>query len=188
MTVGEVRSGDQVRKKLFIKTYGCQMNVYDSRPNGGRPGAAWLSAVEPPDAADLVILNTCHIREKAAEKVYSELGRLRRLREARRAGGTTCCSRSPAASPRPKARWSAGAVRRHGVRAAGLSSPARDGGPPGARPPVRCSTPISRSSPNSTSCRRAPAPQGRSRRSSPSRRAATSSAPSASCPIRAAPK
>ena len=64
-------------KTLFIKTYGCQMNVYDSArmadvlaPLGYAPAAA-------PDDADMVILNTCHIREKAAEKVFSELGRLK---------------------------------------------------------------------------------------------------------------
>jgi tRNA-2-methylthio-N6-dimethylallyladenosine synthase len=74
-------------KKLFIKTYGCQMNVYDSvrmadvlRPLGYAP-------TDSPDGADMVILNTCHIREKAAEKVYSELGRLRRLKAAREDGG-----------------------------------------------------------------------------------------------------
>lgn len=65
------------KKKLFIKTWGCQMNVYDSArmadvlaPLGYRP-------VEAPEGADMVILNTCHIREKASEKVFSELGRLR---------------------------------------------------------------------------------------------------------------
>ncbi len=74
-------------KTVFVKTYGCQMNVYDSEriaeslaPSGFRP-------VATPEEADLVVLNTCHIREKAAEKVYSELGRIRRLREARRAEG-----------------------------------------------------------------------------------------------------
>jgi len=68
-------------KKLFVKTYGCQMNVYDSArmadvlaPHGYEPG-------ETPDGADLIILNTCHIREKATEKVYSELGRLRALKD-----------------------------------------------------------------------------------------------------------
>lgn len=68
-------------KKLFIKTYGCQMNVYDSermedvlRPEG-------YEVTDRPDDADLVILNTCHIREKAAEKVYSEIGRLRPHKE-----------------------------------------------------------------------------------------------------------
>jgi tRNA-2-methylthio-N6-dimethylallyladenosine synthase len=72
-----------VTKKLFIKTYGCQMNVYDSvrmadvlAPLGYRP-------TEQADDADMIILNTCHIREKAAEKVYSELGRLRQLQEKR---------------------------------------------------------------------------------------------------------
>jgi tRNA-2-methylthio-N6-dimethylallyladenosine synthase len=76
-----------VSKKLFIKTYGCQMNVYDS----GRMAAALLPhgylVTDRADDADLVILNTCHIREKAAEKVYSELGRLQRLRARRRAAG-----------------------------------------------------------------------------------------------------
>jgi len=65
-------------KKVFIKTYGCQMNVYDRAdvlsPIGYAP-------VDEPDNADLVILNTCHIREKAAEKVYSELGRIRQHKE-----------------------------------------------------------------------------------------------------------
>ncbi|MBT7361010.1 MAG: tRNA (N6-isopentenyl adenosine(37)-C2)-methylthiotransferase MiaB, partial [Rhodospirillaceae bacterium] len=71
-------------KKLFIKTYGCQMNVYDSArmaeilaPLGYAPG-------DDPEDADMVILNTCHIREKASDKVYSELGRLRKAK-ARRA-------------------------------------------------------------------------------------------------------
>ncbi|MGQ9366263.1 tRNA (N6-isopentenyl adenosine(37)-C2)-methylthiotransferase MiaB [Azospirillum sp. ST 5-10] len=73
-------------KKLFIKTWGCQMNVYDSArmadvlaPLGYRP-------VEEPDGADMVILNTCHIREKAAEKVFSELGRLRTLKDRKESG------------------------------------------------------------------------------------------------------
>ena len=72
-------------KRLFIKTYGCQMNVYDSermrdvlRPLGYQP-------VDGPETADLVVLNTCHIREKATEKVYSELGQIKKMKEA--AGG-----------------------------------------------------------------------------------------------------
>jgi len=82
------RAGDNatLTKKLFIKTYGCQMNVYDSArmadvlaPLGYRP-------VEGPRGADMVILNTCHIREKAAEKVYSELGRLRAFKAEKAAG------------------------------------------------------------------------------------------------------
>jgi tRNA-2-methylthio-N6-dimethylallyladenosine synthase len=76
-----------VSKKLFIKTYGCQMNVYDSARMADALAAHGYRTTDRPDDADLVILNTCHIREKAAEKVYSELGRLRRLRELRRARG-----------------------------------------------------------------------------------------------------
>ncbi|MGD9510934.1 MAG: tRNA (N6-isopentenyl adenosine(37)-C2)-methylthiotransferase MiaB [Geminicoccaceae bacterium] len=72
-------------KKLFIKTYGCQMNVYDSDRMAHSLAAHGYRVVDAPEDADLVVLNTCHIREKAAEKVYSELGRLRRLREVRRA-------------------------------------------------------------------------------------------------------
>jgi tRNA-2-methylthio-N6-dimethylallyladenosine synthase len=74
-------------KKLYIKTYGCQMNVYDSgRMTDVLAPLGYESATEPDDA-DMVILNTCHIREKAAEKVYSELGRLRLLREKKQARG-----------------------------------------------------------------------------------------------------
>ena len=67
-------------RKVFIKTYGCQMNVYDSERMGDVLAKAGYAPVDAPEAADLVVLNTCHIREKAAEKVYSELGRLRRLK------------------------------------------------------------------------------------------------------------
>jgi len=81
-----VRSDGQ-RKRVFIRTYGCQMNVYDSdrmadvlRPLG------YALAASPADA-DLVVLNTCHIREHASEKVYSELGRLRDQKLERRAAG-----------------------------------------------------------------------------------------------------
>ena len=74
-------------KKLFIKTYGCQMNVYDSARMADALAPHGYIATERADDADLVILNTCHIRERAAEKVYSELGRLRQLRERSRARG-----------------------------------------------------------------------------------------------------
>ena len=75
-------------KKLFIKTYGCQMNVYDSARMADVLAAHGYLCVDAPDGADVVILNTCHIREKAAEKVYSDLGRLRPLKEEKaRAGG-----------------------------------------------------------------------------------------------------
>jgi tRNA-2-methylthio-N6-dimethylallyladenosine synthase len=70
-------------KKLFIKSYGCQMNVYDSARMAEVLAPLGYQAVETADQADLVILNTCHIREKAAEKVYSDLGRLRPLKSER---------------------------------------------------------------------------------------------------------
>lgn len=78
---------DGMQRKVHIKTYGCQMNVYDTermletlRPLGFAPS-------DSPDGADLVILNTCHIREKASEKVYSELGRLRLAQAEKAAAG-----------------------------------------------------------------------------------------------------
>ncbi len=67
-------------KKLFVKTYGCQMNVYDSERMTAALAADGYAATDRPDDADLVLLNTCHIREKAAEKVYSEIGRLKALK------------------------------------------------------------------------------------------------------------
>jgi len=76
-------------KKLFIKTYGCQMNVYDSARMADVLATLGYCQVSAPADADMVILNTCHIREKAAEKVFSELGRLRHLKECKsRSGGS----------------------------------------------------------------------------------------------------
>ncbi len=74
-------------KKLYVKTYGCQMNVYDSARMADVLAPLGYVATERPEDADMVILNTCHIREKAAEKVYSELGRLRALKQARAEAG-----------------------------------------------------------------------------------------------------
>jgi tRNA-2-methylthio-N6-dimethylallyladenosine synthase len=70
-------------KKLFIQTYGCQMNVYDSERMADVLAPLGYSSVAKPDDADLVVLNTCHIREKATDKVYSEIGRLKMLKDAR---------------------------------------------------------------------------------------------------------
>ncbi|MBI3442019.1 MAG: tRNA (N6-isopentenyl adenosine(37)-C2)-methylthiotransferase MiaB [Proteobacteria bacterium] len=70
-------------KKLFIKTWGCQMNVYDSKKMADILSPLGYDAVDAPDNADLMILNTCHIREKATEKVFSDLGRLREHKEAK---------------------------------------------------------------------------------------------------------
>ena len=67
-------------KKLYIKTYGCQMNVYDSERMAEAMGGAGYVQTDAPEDADMILLNTCHIREKAAEKVYSELGRFRGLK------------------------------------------------------------------------------------------------------------
>jgi tRNA-2-methylthio-N6-dimethylallyladenosine synthase len=77
----------EAKKTVFIKTYGCQMNVYDSSRMADVLAREGYRPVSSPDGADLVVLNTCHIREKAAEKVYSEVGRLKPLKErARKAG------------------------------------------------------------------------------------------------------
>ena len=70
-------------KKLFIKTYGCQMNVYDSERMAEAMGADGYVATDSAEDADMVLLNTCHIREKAGEKLYSDLGRLKKLKLAR---------------------------------------------------------------------------------------------------------
>ncbi len=72
---------------VFVKTYGCQMNVYDSERMTEALGTLGYAETSDIDAADMVILNTCHIREKAADKVYSELGRLRDIKQARSAAG-----------------------------------------------------------------------------------------------------
>jgi tRNA-2-methylthio-N6-dimethylallyladenosine synthase len=69
-------------RKLHIKSYGCQMNVYDSQRMTDTMAREGFVETAAPQDADLIILNTCHIREKAAEKVYSELGRIRRLKDA----------------------------------------------------------------------------------------------------------
>ncbi|MEP0321645.1 tRNA (N6-isopentenyl adenosine(37)-C2)-methylthiotransferase MiaB [Bauldia litoralis] len=72
---------DHELKTVFVKTYGCQMNVYDSERMTDALATSGYAAVDSPESADLILLNTCHIREKAAEKVYSEVGRLRRIKE-----------------------------------------------------------------------------------------------------------
>lgn len=74
-------------RKLFIKTYGCQMNVYDSARMADVLASIGFERTDSAEGADLVVLNTCHIRERAAEKVYSEIGRLRLMRKAKREAG-----------------------------------------------------------------------------------------------------
>src|SRR5580704_12159515 len=105
-------------RKLHIKSYGCQMNVYDAQRMVDTLAPEGFVETASVDDADLVILNTCHIREKASEKVYSELGRLRRAgrrpgnhppRARGRCGGRTAKLSSSAATagarktPRPRA-------------------------------------------------------------------------------------
>jgi tRNA-2-methylthio-N6-dimethylallyladenosine synthase len=72
----------RVTKKLYIKTYGCQMNVYDSARMADVLAPLGFAPATEPEGADMVILNTCHIREKAEDKVFSDLGRLKPLKQA----------------------------------------------------------------------------------------------------------
>jgi tRNA-2-methylthio-N6-dimethylallyladenosine synthase len=74
-------------RKVHIKSFGCQMNVYDSHRMADTLAPAGFSESATPEDADLIVLNTCHIREKAVEKVYSEIGRMRALKEAAAAQG-----------------------------------------------------------------------------------------------------
>lgn len=76
-----VEIADKTPKKLFIKTYGCQMNVYDSERMKDVLKPLGYAPADNPEGADLVVLNTCHIREKATEKVFSELGQIKRMKE-----------------------------------------------------------------------------------------------------------
>jgi tRNA-2-methylthio-N6-dimethylallyladenosine synthase len=78
---------NQHPKKLFVRSYGCQMNVYDAQRMADALAPEGYVETSTPEDADLVILNTCHIREKAADKVYSELGRMREMRDERQAAG-----------------------------------------------------------------------------------------------------
>lgn len=86
-TIAQREKGLAGTRKVFVKTYGCQMNVYDSQRMSDALAADGYQPTETIEDADLVLLNTCHIREKAAEKVYSELGRIRDLKAERAAAG-----------------------------------------------------------------------------------------------------
>ncbi|MGI6245993.1 MAG: tRNA (N6-isopentenyl adenosine(37)-C2)-methylthiotransferase MiaB [Pseudochelatococcus sp.] len=76
-----------MKKKVYVKSYGCQMNAYDAERMADVLAPEGFIETDCADEADLIVLNTCHIREKAAEKVYSELGRLRVMKDERAAGG-----------------------------------------------------------------------------------------------------
>ncbi len=86
-TPARPHEGEKAAKKLLVKSFGCQMNVYDAARMADVLAPDGFSETGALEDADLVILNTCHIREKASEKVFSELGRLRRLKQQRRAEG-----------------------------------------------------------------------------------------------------
>src|SRR6056300_209656 len=75
------------KKKLYIKTYGCQMNVYDTERMVDVMAPEGYMETDTPEDADLVVLNTCHIREKAAEKVYSDIGRIRKMKDTKKKDG-----------------------------------------------------------------------------------------------------
>ena len=128
-------------RKLYVKSYGCQMNAYDSQRMADTLAPEGFVETATPDGADLIILNTCHIREKAAEKVYSELGRMRELKEQaarrrppRHARGRRLRRAGRRQGDRPPQRRG-----RSGVRPAELSPAA---GPAGARrATARWSTP-----------------------------------------------
>jgi tRNA-2-methylthio-N6-dimethylallyladenosine synthase len=87
MVKGSVSTGMTGPLKLYVKSFGCQMNVYDSQRMADTLAPEGYVETGIAENADLIILNTCHIREKAAEKVYSEIGRMRRLKEAAAADG-----------------------------------------------------------------------------------------------------
>jgi tRNA-2-methylthio-N6-dimethylallyladenosine synthase len=86
-SITQATSGRPERKRLHVITWGCQMNVYDSGRMADVLAPLGYAPTATPEGADMVILNTCHIRDKAAEKVFSELGRLRLLKLAREAEG-----------------------------------------------------------------------------------------------------
>lgn len=87
MTARPDGKGASPARALYVRTYGCQMNVYDSERMAELLAPLGYRAAAAPEDADMALLNTCHIREKASEKVYSELGRLRVLQEAKAAAG-----------------------------------------------------------------------------------------------------
>ncbi|EFO32746.1 protein YleA [Roseibium sp. TrichSKD4] len=80
-------ANEKAARKVFVRTYGCQMNVYDSERMSDVLAREGYEPTDTVEDADLVLLNTCHIREKAAEKVYSELGRIRKVKDERAKSG-----------------------------------------------------------------------------------------------------
>ena len=77
---GAARPTDPI-KRIFVKSFGCQMNVYDSHRMADVARLEGYQEVAKIEDADLIVLNTCHIRERASEKVFSELGKIREMKE-----------------------------------------------------------------------------------------------------------
>ncbi len=114
-------------RKVHVKSFGCQMNVYDSHRMADTLAPDGYARPPMPAEADLVILNTCHIREKAVDKVYSEIGRIREMKEAAALEGRQHADRGRRlhrASRRP-GNHPPHRRRRSGGRLAELSPPAR---------------------------------------------------------------
>ena len=152
-------------RKLYVKSFGCQMNVYDSQRMADTLAPEGYVETAAAEDADLVILNTCHIREKAAEKVYSELGRVRRLKEAAAADGRRRSHRGRRlrGAGRGRGDHPPGAGGRSGGRLAELPSPARpDRARAGAA--ARPSIPSFRSTTSSTISPHRARPDPRARR------------------------
>src|SRR2546429_7701510 len=84
---GEPEPSPATPRRLFVRSYGCQMNVYDARKMADVLAPEGYAETALLEEADLVILNTCHIRERATEKVFSELGKLSALKAARAEAG-----------------------------------------------------------------------------------------------------
>ena len=148
--VGPVASAPAGDKKLFVKSYGCQMNVYDAARMADVLAPEGYAETAVMEEADLIILNTCHIREKAADKVFSELGKVRDAqRSARRRRTSDQNRRRRLCRAGRRRRNSAQAARRRSRRrSAELSSFA--GIVAAVRAEVRSSTRIFRSKTNST--------------------------------------
>src|SRR5487761_2152257 len=109
---GSNTSGMTIARKVHVKSFGCQMNVYDSHRMADTLAPAGYGETAQVADADLVILNPCNIREKAVDKLYSEIGRIRELKEEAAHKAAPCCSRSPGAWRRPRAKKSSAAPAR----------------------------------------------------------------------------
>ena len=179
-------------RKVHVKSFGCQMNVYDSHRMADTLAPDGFIETASPEDADLVILNTCHIREKAAEKVYSEIGRIREMKEAAARDGRRMMIAVAGCVAQAEGKE---IIRRAGAVDLVVGSqnyhrlPEHDRARASAA--RKSSTPNFRSRTSSTSWPRrngTRSPSAAFPLSSPCRKAATSSARSASCPTRAAPK